>query len=142
MIYDKLFKIQEEHNTFTKDAQNPFFKSDYQSLEGLMRELSPILTKHKLLVTHNTSDAHICTTVRDMGEKEISAVSSCTPLPEGIEPQKMGAAITYFKRYNLGQIFNIVTDQDDDGNASSPKNTKGKKAPTEGVKKIMEDLPF
>lgn len=34
----------------------------------------------------------------------------------GTTAQLMGAAITYAKRYNLGAIFNIITDDDVDGN--------------------------
>jgi hypothetical protein len=44
---------------------------------------------------------------------------------ESNDPQKLGSCISYAKRYNLAQIFNIITDRDDDANAASTptKNT-------------------
>lgn len=38
---------------------------------------------------------------------------------ESNDPQKLGSCISYAKRYNLAQIFNIITDRDDDANAAS-----------------------
>jgi hypothetical protein len=52
-------------------------------------------------------------------------IESRFPIPETItDPQKMGSAITYAKRYNIGQLFNIMTDEDDDGNATKQTNNK------------------
>jgi len=127
MIYDKLFKIQEEAHKFIKDSTNPHFKNTYLSLRGLMAGLSPILTEHKLLVVHHTENGEVVTTVRDMEDK--SEFSSAMPIPDGIEPQKQGSCVTYFRRYNLEQIFGIVT-EDDDGNATQTKKPKSVKEAT------------
>ena len=121
-LYKKLYDIQEENNVFKKDADNPFFKSKYLSLEGLMEDLRPILTKHKLLVLHQTMNREVVTKVFDTENN--AGVGSSFPLPEDLTPQKLGSAITYAKRYNLSQIFNIITDTDDDGNKASAKPAK------------------
>ncbi|MEM7039349.1 MAG: ERF family protein, partial [Bacteroidota bacterium] len=36
-------------------------------------------------------------------------------------PQGMGSAITYARRYALGPILGLATEQDDDANSASPK---------------------
>ena len=42
------------------------------------------------------------------------------------EPQKTWSAITYYKRYNLWCIFNIITDDDNDWNGKQGKQSDKK----------------
>lgn len=124
-IYEKLFKIQQMNLTLTKNAKNPFFNSSYLTLDELNKKLNPILNDLKLLVIHRTSKRNVITEVIDIENLDYvnSTVKSSFAIPETItDPQKMGSAITYAKRYNLVQLFNIVADEDDDGNAT--KQTK------------------
>jgi hypothetical protein len=117
-LYTKLFKIQ--GLGVKKDAQNPFFKSSYMTLDKIVETLTPLLQENKLLITHRTESKEIVTSVVDTesGEKEESRF----PLIETNDPQKYGSCITYAKRYNLGQLFNIITDEDDDGNHASTED--------------------
>ena len=103
---------------FEKDGKNPFFKSDYLTLDGLWSALQPELEKEGLLVYHSTVNKEVTTTVVDIESGD--TIVSSMPLPDNLDPQKLGSAVTYFKRYNLGQIFNIMTDIDDDGNKAKP----------------------
>ena len=48
----------------------------------------------------------------------------CMPLAKN-DPQGVGSAITYGRRYGLAAIVGIVADDDDDGNAASAKNGNG-----------------
>ena len=59
-------------------------------------------------------DGVLVTTLYDC--EDDTKLESCFPRIESQDPQKLGSAITYGKRYNLGQLLNIVTDEDDDGN--------------------------
>lgn len=47
-------------------------------------------------------------------------VSDETPIPENTDPQKMGATITYFRRYALQSLLCLEA-EDDDGNTASGK---------------------
>lgn len=118
-IRTKLFEIQEMMLKYTKGAYNPFCKSKYIDLDSLLEKLLPICNEKKILIAHGGSADYWITQAVDV--EDGSKVESWFPLPEGVDAQKMGAAITYAKRYNLGSIFNIVTDGDDDGNAASGK---------------------
>ncbi len=113
-LHQKLFDLQ--GLAIKKDASNPFFKSKYMSLDNILTVLNPLLKDHKLLIFHATENKEVVTTVYDIESDE--AVSSRFPLVETNDPQKYGSCITYAKRYNLSQLFNIITDEDDDGNAS------------------------
>lgn len=117
-IYTKLLEIQKKHLEFEKDTQNPFFKSKYVSLDSIVSKLTPILDEKKLLVIHYTENKEIVTKVINTEEEDIE-IESRFPLIESNDPQKLWSCITYAKRYNLGQIFNIITDRDDDWNEAS-----------------------
>lgn len=113
----KLLEVQKQLLTFSKDGTNPHFKSKYLTLDNLLDKLLPVCNDLWLLIVHNMKDNMVITSVSD--DKEI--VSSNFPITDFSNPQKIWSAITYAKRYNLGMIFNIVTDDDDDGNKASEK---------------------
>lgn len=126
-VTKKLFEIQKLGLKYPKNASNPFYKSKYLDLDTLLEKLLPEANKAGLLISHHGMANSLVTAVTDVDTGE--QVQSAFPLPEGADPQKMGSAITYAKRYNLGALFNIVTDADDDANSTVPK-------------KEEEDLPF
>ena len=134
-ILKKLYEIQGLNLRFEKSAENPFFKSKYLPLEAIQEKLNPVLQEKGLVVYHHTKDGSVVTVVADVESGEM--LESAFPLPVGLDPQKVGSAITYGKRYNLGQLFNIITDEDDDGNVSTPKPTTQKTKPI-----TKSDLPF
>lgn len=121
-LYTKLYTIQKEGLNIAKNATADVgkFSYDYLTLDKLMETLRPILEKHKLLVFHQMISGEMITRLVDTENPE-QIVSSCFPIQKEIEPQKAGSAVTYGKRYNLGQIFNILTDADDDGAKASTK---------------------
>jgi hypothetical protein len=46
-------------------------------------------------------------------------MANSTMHPTKSDPQSMGSAITYQRRYSIGAILNLNIDEDDDGNAAS-----------------------
>lgn len=114
-IYKKLAKVQGLR--VSKNAENPFFKCKYANLEVIMEVLDPILTDNNLLIYHISNNGAVETHLVDL-ESDGEIISSFK-LPDLHDVQKLGAGVTYAKRYNLGQIFNIITHQDDDGDSTS-----------------------
>ena len=120
-LYKKLLNIQKEVGAITKDSTNPFFKSQYFDINGLLSELKPLLNKHGLVVLQPLTEVNgrlalKTVIVDDSGE----TYESTTVLPENPDPQKMGSAITYFRRYSLQSLF-LLQAEDDDGNSAKPK---------------------
>ena len=142
IIYQKLLEVQNEGLTFAKTAENPYFRSKYLPLEELQKKLAPILEKYKLLVFHYSKEGGVATAVVDVESEE--KVESFFPLQQNLEPQKVGSAISYAKRYNLGQIFNIITDVDDDANSTKevkvvkPRTTESMNKTAKRVEAIQE----
>ena len=116
-IYKKIMEIQKLCLAVTKDSKNPFFKSNYVSLDNLVSTITPHLNSIWLVVYHFSQDKNVNTVVADVDSWE--TITSSFPMIESNDPQKLGSCISYAKRYNLAQIFNIITDRDDDANAAS-----------------------
>jgi len=123
---DKIAKIQNEIGVMVKTETNPFFKSKYLDINGLLTQLQPLLEKHNLVVvqplTIKDGKQALSTLVLD-GDKILLASEML--LPEIQDPQKMGSAITYYRRYALQSLF-LLRAEDDDANLSSIKKVAKK----------------
>lgn len=124
-IYVKIMEIQKLNLSVKKDEKNPFFKSSYISLDNLVSTLAPHLNERWLLVYHFSQEKNIHTVVADIESWE--TIESIFPMIESNDPQKLWSCISYAKRYNLGQLFNIITDRDDDWNIASDKKVEEEK---------------
>jgi hypothetical protein len=131
---DKLLKAQQEIGAIKKESNNPFFKSKYFDINAILAEVKPILNKHGLVVVQPIvimeGKNALRTAIADT-ESEGLIVESLCFLPEGLDPQKTGSAITYFRRYALQSLLALEA-EDDDGNVASGKVDKKK----------SEDVPF
>jgi len=124
-LYAKMMTIQKENLAINKDSKNPFYKSNYISLDNLVSVLTPFLNKLDLFLYHKTENKEVKTTIVDIKSGE--EISSSFPMIDDLTPQKLGSCISYWKRYNIGQLFNIITDRDDDWNVASEKVEKAVK---------------
>ena len=120
-IYQKLQILQEKGIALKKDANNPFFKKNYISLDNIIETYNPLLNELKLVCYHYTKDNKLVTVILST-EDESKIESEFNVL--NTDPQKQGSEITYGKRYNLGQLLNIQTDTDDDANVASKAESK------------------
>lgn len=126
MIFTKLLEIQKRNISVSKDAVNPHFKSKYVTLDAILDKYNSVLSEVGVIIYHTMQDNTITTTLYDT--EDSTSIYTQFPLLDLSNPQKIGATITYAKRYNLGQLLNIVTDEDDDGNkASQSKPVFGEK---------------
>lgn len=125
MIFKKLLEIQKLNIVVTKDSINPHFKNKYTSLDKIIETYRPILSSNWLLVTHTSYWSMLTTRIIDI--EDDSEVTTSFNL-SWATPQQVWSAITYAKRYNLWQLLDITTDEDDDWNkASQPKKIEEKK---------------
>lgn len=134
-IYSRLLEVQKEVGAIAKDSKNPFFKSKYFDINGLIQHVNPILTKHGLVLLQPILEGKQCSIIveADTGEQVISELT----LPTLTDPQKLGSAITYYRRYTLGSLLGLQA-EDDDGNIASKESKKPVKLPslTEGTEQF------
>tara|TARA_R110000744_G_scaffold136752_1_gene246818 strand:+ start:38 stop:547 length:510 start_codon:yes stop_codon:yes gene_type:complete len=119
-IYIKLFNLQNELGAISKDATNPFFKSKYFDINSLIGQLKPLLQKYELVLLQPITDNQVRSVIHDL---DGGSVESSMQLPNNLDAQKMGSAITYFRRYTLQSLLALQA-LDDDGNLAVKKNKK------------------
>ena len=121
-IYSRLSEVKKEIGAISKDSTNPFFKSKYFDINGLLKHVEPLLSKNGLLLLQPISEGLVYSQIIDVesGDK----VESSMLMSSLNDPQKMGSMITYYRRYTLQSLLGLQA-EDDDANAAS-KATKPK----------------
>jgi hypothetical protein len=81
------------------------------------------------------AEGKVCTVIFDV-ETELSIESSIM-LPALQDPQKLGSAITYFRRYTLQSLLSLQA-EDDDANKASRKDTLSDERFTNALQAIAD----
>lgn len=117
-----LHKAQAVMGGAVKDAKNPAFKSKYATLETVIDAAKPALNEAGVFFTQ--APGSVSETLLDVTTMLIHAESGQwmrstvqVPLPKR-DPQGLGSAITYARRYALMSVLGMPA-EDDDGNAAS-----------------------
>lgn len=124
-LFEKLKNVQGKVGKLRKDKANPFFKSNYADINQVLEQLMPLIQEEKLIILQPLSNIDGKPALETIVADDDGKISYVTPLPENPDPQKMGSAITYFRRYALVSLFCLQA-EDDDGNVASNKKTKNK----------------
>lgn len=117
-----LTKFLTDVGNVAADKVNPMFKSKYSSLAEITETIKPTLKKHRLAFHQRLFNEgekvgvesffmHDNGTVFEAGRLSIKG--------ENLDPQKLGSALTYLKKFLITTACLISTDVDDDGNAAS-----------------------
>ena len=104
-----------------KDHINPFFKSKYADLPTVWEASGPF-RENGIAITQSPMDAPDEYIVLDTQLSHISGQWIRSRLKMRVakaDPQGFGSALTYARRYALGAMTGIVTEEDDDGTAAS-----------------------
>lgn len=119
-----LFQFHREMSKVSKEASNPFFKSKYASLPHIQEAIKEPLDKAGLVYAQFPTGQHGLTTIimHPASGQWIEATSEMPPANN--DPQGIGSAITYQRRYSLGAALGLTIDEDDDGNAASNKSAQ------------------
>jgi hypothetical protein len=115
-INEKLFNLQQEIGTISKDAKNPFYKSKYFDINSLINQLQPLLKKHRLLLLQPIEEDMVYSKLICIDGT--GGVVSALELPKLSDPQKLGSCITYYRRYTLASLLALQA-VDDDANMAS-----------------------
>ena len=138
-----LCKAQAAMKGAVKDSQNPFYKSKYADLSSVWDAVKEALHSNGLSVSQlpDCVDGKNCVTTILMhtSGQYIGASIEIKPVKE--DPQAVGSAITYARRYSLAAICGIAPADDDDdaeGAMSRQTSTPAKKHLT--VTELIEKM--
>jgi hypothetical protein len=125
-LYQALLQAQGEMGPVKKDKPNPAFRSNYATLVSVLETIAEPLQNAGLIlyqplsVDEQTGSLILETIIThvETGESIVSRTGIVCADPEN--PQKIGGAITYFRRYSILALLNLAP-EDDDGNAASTR---------------------
>ena len=117
-------KVQTSMEVANKSKENPFFNSKYADLSEVLRCIKGVLPSHDLsfmqMPSFENGVVSVETIVMHVSGEWISSISA-SPIAKS-NPQGVGDAITYLRRYSLAAIFGLAQ-QDDDGNSNSEQSS-------------------
>ncbi len=133
-LYTALLAAQKAMGPVKKDASNPAFRSKYATLQSVIETIEEPLHANGLVLVQRLQYDRIG---RDGGAGEgtpilitelIHAASgekldSHVPVvcKDPLDPQKVGGALTYFRRYSLLALLNLAPEDDDGNVAAQPR---------------------
>jgi len=131
-LAEALSKAQGMMKGAIKDSENPFFKAAYADLASVWDACREPLSKCGLSVTQTTRIADngepvIITTLLHASGEWMSGELLVKPVKA--DPQSVGSAITYGRRYALSAIVGIAPEDDDGEKAQGRQHTEQHKEP-------------
>jgi hypothetical protein len=122
---------QAEIDAARKTESNPFFKSSYADLATVRAAIREAFGKYGLSVVQipHTSNGEVLVTTILLHKSGQFIEGTLALKPVKGDPQGVGSAITYARRYAL-MAFSGVAPDDDDGNAASGHTEKPKRTET------------
>jgi hypothetical protein len=118
-IYQKLHMAKQSMGKVVKNATNPHLKRNYADINSIIDTVEPILLDCGLLLIQPVKDDKVYTIVVDVENGD--RFESFMTLPPITDAQKLGGAITYFRRYTLVSLLSLQAVDDDGHEATKAK---------------------
>jgi len=124
-ISKALVKCQAMLKPAKKDSENPHFRSRYANLQSCWDACREALTSNGLCLLQSPfgcsdTPGRIGLETRLMHTSGEWLAGQITIDLAKTDPQAVGSALTYLRRYSLSAFIGLVADDDDDGNAAMP----------------------
>jgi hypothetical protein len=110
-IWFKLWKAKQEIEAVKKNAKNPHFKNNYADINALIEAVEPVLLKYNLILMQPIENGCVVTRILDCESGD--SVESTMRLPEIQDPQRVGSAVTYYRRYTLQSLMTLQAEDTD-----------------------------
>lgn len=112
-----------------KDGKNPHFKSQYMTLDNLTASVLEAMEPHGLMILQQPftlpgdGDMYVGveTVILHESGQMLSSGRDFYCRVVGGDAQKVGAAVTYLRRYGLGAMLGVIVEEDDDGHGATQR---------------------
>lgn len=125
-----------EVSELSKNETNPFFKSGYVPLKDILAEAKKVCLSNNFIfiqkpMVREDGKPILQTTLKHIsGDFEFAEMPLVAKDPN--DPQKIGGALTYMRRYSLTSILGIM-EVDDDGNKASENQSTSTNGKTKNI---------
>lgn len=128
-----LLAVQSQLQPALKDAENPFTRSSYATLNSVMDTCRAALLANGILMTQfpvpaETGHLGLATKLIHAESGQWHSSLAVVPLPKA-DPQGYGSAQTYARRYALCAMLGIVTEDDGGEGAKMPQSARKSRTP-------------
>lgn len=113
-----LAELKKEVGALSKTETNPFYNSKYFDINSLLWQVEPLLEKHGLLLLQPIENGSVKSVIYHVSTQQ--SVHSEISLTGLTDPQKIGSAVTYYRRYTLTSLLGLQAEDDDANHASTP----------------------
>ena len=123
-LFAAMAKARKGFKAVIKRSINPFFKSKYADLAEILDATTNSLSDCGLSVMQFPiqDDAGHIVIVTVLGHSSGQWVEARLPMPlVKMDAQAVGSVITYGRRYSIGALLNVASENDDDANAAVDK---------------------
>lgn len=136
-IAKAMVKFNESMGVVSKDAKNPFFRSDYAPLPTILKDIKEPMQKAGLSINHfPVGDNCLVSRLSHTSGEWYQSMYFMESVKN--TPQDRGSVITYQMRYAVGAILGLAIDKDDDGNAGTGNGQNSTPPPTPPQKKLTK----
>lgn len=125
-----ILAVQQAVDHVAKTNKNPHFGNSYADLNAFLHALRGSMADNEIMMTQGPGmeDGNVVVdTLLLHSSGEWLRCRSAAPMQKA-DPQGVGSAITYLRRYSLAALF-AVPQEDDDGNAASGGGQQAKSQP-------------
>lgn len=125
LLFAALAKAQTEIEGAAKDSVNPHFRSKYADLSSVMQACKTPLSRNGLAIMQipDSEDPDIVAVTTVLGHASGQWISSRIVMrPTKADPQGVGSALTYCRRYALAAMVGVCPEDDDAEHASRPQD--------------------
>lgn len=139
-----LIRLSKQLNVVMKDSKNPHFRNKFASLNAHLDLIKPVAEKEGFIFSQRTTVINTAQGPRNTVVSEIVHVDTGLTrdaslyLPDIQDPQKLVAAITYYRRATANSLFALQAEDDDGNIAAGHAKVKTKK----NVKNISQENDF
>ena len=121
-IYSALAAARKDFPTITKDREVNAgrYTYKYADLGTILEAVTPALREHGIEIFQSINDDKLVTRIQLL-EGESDYLFSTVSLPSGVDSQQLGSAVTYARRYAIVTALGLVTEDDDDGAATTER---------------------
>jgi hypothetical protein len=104
----------------SKDAKNPFFKSNYASLPHILQEIAEPMEKAGLVISQFPNGDGLTTMLIHADSGEFILATYTLQMVRNNDPQAQASAISYARRYAISSVMNLQISDDDAEAAMRP----------------------
>lgn len=124
-----------------KDVNAGARRYKYADLAEIMNAIQPVLSENGLFLTQSFDTNGVVYLVTKVMHEAGESIESRLPLPiDGLKPQDVGSAITYYRRYSITAILGLAADDDDGEAAQKAGATHGRHAPATASSELTRQL--